>query len=202
MAKFLLPLSLVSIFFLFACETSSLTEAEKAPVPAEAPAFAAGPKRIDRAQSRISFVGKSTIVDHEGKFNEYEAVVTLDDADPSNLERAQITVTVAIASVETDSKGLDDHVQRDDFFAAEQYPTATFTSTSIVHQSGTTHTVMGDLTIRDMTKQITFDAEITDAYLTAVFDLPRQEFGIGNDSYGDKLLDPVVPVDVKIVFAQ
>jgi len=47
-----------------------------------------------------------------------------------------------------------------------------------------------------------FDAEITDAALTAHYDLPRQEFGIGNDSYGDKLLDPLVPVDVKLVFLE
>lgn len=187
---------------LSACQTSSLTDAERAPVPETDEAFSGEIHQIDREQSSISFVGKSNLLNHEGKFTDYSADVTLDPADPADLEKASITASVQIASVETDAPGLDGHLQKDDFFAAELYPAAHFSSTSITRIEGNTYMVTGDLTVRDTTKEISFEAEITNAGISAQFDFPRAEFGIGNESYGEKLLEPTVPVNVKIVFVQ
>ncbi len=192
----------LSALVLSACQTSSLSDAEQAAVKESTVAFDGGMKEIDASQSVISFVGKSNVINHEGKFNEYTATVTLDSMEPANLEKASIEAEIDIASVQVDASGLQGHLLRDDFFAVETHPTATFQSTTIVSKGDNQYDVTGDLIIKGVTKSITFMAEITDSYLTAHYDLPRQDFGIGNDSYGAKLLEPMVPIDVKLVFQQ
>ncbi len=196
------PLLVIALLALSACRTSSLTEKEKAPVPESNTSFSGELKGIDKSQSVISFTGKSNLINHEGKFPAYEAKVTLDQAEPANLEKAHIEATIDITTVEVDAAGVQSHLQKDDFFATEKYPTATFVSKSIVSKGSNQYEVTGDLTMKGITKTAVFMAEITDDYLTAHYDLPRADFGIGNDSYGKKLLEPTVPVDIKLVFVK
>lgn len=197
-----MPVLSLALLALVACQTSSLTETEQAPVPVTDEAFSGEMKEIDRAQSVISFLGKSNIINHEGKFDEYAATVELDASEPANLEKAAIDVTINMEKITVDAAGLQSHLQKEDFFAVETYPTATFTSTSIVSKGSNLYDVTGDLTIKGTTKSVTITAEITDDYLTAQYDLPREDFGIGNNSYGQKLLEATVPVDVKLVFSK
>lgn len=199
MRKAAIPLVL-SVLALSACQTSSLTDNEKADVVPTDAMFDGTVKDIDAAQSVISFVGGSSIVDHEGKFTEFSADVTLDPTEPANLEKASISATVDLTSVKTDSAGLDGHLQKADFFNTASGATATFASTKIEHEDGTHYNVTGDLTVKGQTKSVTFKADITNEYLLATFDFPRKEFGVGNDQYKDKLLDEEVPVSVKLVF--
>lgn len=199
MRKALLPIAL-SALTLAACQTSSLTDAEKAEVvPTDTP-FAGTMMEIDAEQSVVSFNGGSDILDHEGKFTRYTASVDLDDLEPANLEKAKIVAEIDLTSAETDAPGLDGHLQKADFFNTASGSTATFASTSIVAKGGTMYDVTGDLTLKGQTKEITFPAEITNDYMTATYDFPRKEWGIGNDTYGQKLLDETVPVSVKLVF--
>lgn len=195
--------SLIAVLSLTACQTSSLTAEQQAHLPEDADTFTgASSMEIDETRSSVSFTGKSNIINHEGKFNAYDIEIDLDEADPSNFEQATITAVIDIASVETDSGGLDGHLKRADFFDAEQFPQATFTSTQIVSTGENTYDITGDLTIKGTTKTVTFNAELTESYLAAHYDLPREDFGIGNDSYGEKLLEPIVPVDIRLVFAE
>lgn len=195
-----LPLLALSALTLAACQTSSLTDAEKAEVvPTDTP-FTGATMDIDAEQSVVSFVGGSTIVDHEGKFTRYTASVDLDATEPANLEKASITAEIDLTSAETDSKGLDGHLQKADFFNTASGSTATFASTSIVAKGDNMYDVTGDLTVKGQTKEITFPAEITADYLLATYEFPRKEWGVGNDQYKDKLLDETVPVSVKLVF--
>jgi polyisoprenoid-binding protein YceI len=179
---------------------------EEAPVVPAAPTsttpFSGTMKGIDKEKSSISFVGKSSIVDHPGTFTEYTTEVTLDETEPANLEKASVTAELSVASVKTDSDGLDGHLQKEEFFDAENYPTVTFTSTSIEKKEGNTYAITGDLSMKGITKSVTIDAEITDEGLTAVYELPRADFGIGKDTYGQKLLDANVPVDINLVFTK
>lgn len=195
-----LVLSALSLVALSACKTSSLTEAEKAPIVDTEIAFSGEMKEIDMSQSVISFIGGSDVIDHEGKFETFTADVDLDDDEPANLEKASITATVDITSVKTDAGGLDGHLQKADFFNTASGSTATFVSTKIEHENGNHYDVTGDLTVKGVTKSVTLEVEITNDYLLAMYDFPRKEWGIGNDSYKDKLLDEYVPITVKLVF--
>ena len=127
-----LPLLCLVVLSLSACQTSSLTQDEKVSAPETSTPFSGVLKGIDMTQSHISFVGKSNIVNHEGKFTTYSAHVTLDSAEPSNLEKATIDATIDVASVKTDADGLNGHLQKEDFFDAEQFPTVSFVSTNIL----------------------------------------------------------------------
>lgn len=144
-------------------------------------------------ESSLTFVGGSSIIDHPGGFADF----TVEVGDSSNLAGSTLEAVVNVESIYSDSNGLTGHLKREDFFDTANYPTATFTSTSITgDDSG--YDIVGDLTIKGITKSIVMNATMEGNVLTAEFDLPRKEFGIGNDSYGDKLLDEFVPVQATV----
>jgi polyisoprenoid-binding protein YceI len=190
-----------SLMLLSACTASvSDQDIDESVTDTVAP-FAREQVYVDPAQSEVSFVGQSNIINHPGKFNRYDATMTLDALEPQNLEKAKFDLVLYVDSIETDTPMLDGHLQKEDFFDVENYPEVTFTSTSIVKTSDTTYDITGDLTAKGKTMNVTIsNAVITNDGLDATFNLPRREFSIGNDSYGDKFLDPTVPVTIKLVF--
>lgn len=190
----------LSVLTLAACQTSSLSEDEKRAPEASVTSVSGRVLEVDEAQSVVSFVGKSNIVNHEGKFNDFSVSIKQDPESPADLEKATIEVVIDIASVEVDSDGLRNHLLQEEFFNAEAFPQATFRSTSIENISGNRYKISGEMTLKGKTEPLTMTADITDDYLTATFDIMRATYGIGNDAYGQKLLDPAVPVQVKLVF--
>jgi polyisoprenoid-binding protein YceI len=64
---------------------------------------------------------------------------------------------VDVASVNTDNERRDGHLKGDDFFNAEKFPKMTFVSKSMKPLGGNKYALTGDLTIRDVTKTVTFD---------------------------------------------
>jgi len=107
---------------------------------------------IDKAHSEISFKVKhmmlSTITGHFEDFN--ASVKTEHD----NFKNADINFSAKIDSINTKNNARDTHLKSDDFFNAEAYPTMTFNSTSFDGR-----TLVGDLTIRDITKEISLDVD-------------------------------------------
>jgi polyisoprenoid-binding protein YceI len=63
-----------------------------------------------------------------------------------------------VESIQTGNTQREDHLRSDDFFNAETYPTMTFRSTSI-ERDGEDYKIRGDLTIRDITRPVVFEAE-------------------------------------------
>lgn len=185
---------------LSACQTSSLSETEKTPVATVSTSFTGQRTTVDFSKSVIAFTGKSSIINHQGKWTSYGVEITTDPAEPSNLEKATIAVAINLTSVETDSDGLSRHLMKTDFFDTETYPNASFVTQSIRKIGNNQYVLAGDLTMKGKTKPISMNAEITDTYLVTSFDVPRKDFGIGNDTYGEKLLSPLVPVEVKFIF--
>ena len=68
---------------------------------------------------------------------------------------------ISVASVDTDNAKRDGHLRSDDFFNAERYPTITFKSTSITPEANGSYRVDGILTIRDVSKPITLEGEMS-----------------------------------------
>lgn len=197
----LLPVVLVSLS-LAACAAEV---APQAPQLEQKTAFTGTTTTVDTAKSSITFVGKSSIVDHPGRFERFTATLTPDAATPADLSKASFKATIDLTSVKTDSEGLDGHMQKEDFFDTAKFPEATFVSTGITAEpeDGVNHyDITGDLTIKGVTKSITAEALITDEGLTATFELPRKEYGVAKDSYKDKLLAETVPVTVTLVFTR
>jgi polyisoprenoid-binding protein YceI len=165
-------------------------------------AFTGTSVTVDKEQSTLTFVGGSSVIDHEGSFEDFDVVITPSATDPADFTQAQVAVTIDTTSITSDSEMLTGHLNKEDFFDTTNYPTATFTSTSIDSAGDNMYKITGDLVLKGQTKTATFDATVTDDGMTVHYDLPRKDFGIGNDSYGDKLLDETVPVDGTIVFVK
>lgn len=112
---------------------------------------------LDTAHSSIQFEVKHMMVSKvKGQFDSYKADVTAENLE--DLTTATFHFSFDVASINTKNDDRDNHLRSADFFDVEQYPTITFTSTSITG-SGSDYAVTGDLTIKDVTKPVTFELE-------------------------------------------
>ncbi|QDQ01474.1 YceI family protein [Lysinibacillus fusiformis] len=113
---------------------------------------------IDLGHSAINFQVKHMMVSKvKGVFDTYSA--DIEAADLTDLTTANISISIDAASINTRSEDRDNHLKAEDFFDAEKYPKITFISTSITKKSEDTYNLTGDLTIKDVTKSVTFATE-------------------------------------------
>ncbi|PZF80095.1 YceI family protein [Jiangella anatolica] len=116
---------------------------------------------LDGAHTRLGFVARHAMVTKvRGAFNEFEGTAHIDGQDPSN---SSVTIVIKTASVDTRNEQRDGHLRTNDFFEIETYPEIRFASTAIRQSDETTFAVTGDLTIKDVTKSVTFELELTGA---------------------------------------
>jgi polyisoprenoid-binding protein YceI len=168
------------------------TGADEGSAPADV-----GPRfTINGTGSTIGFVGSKVTGSHEGGFREFDGTIIVPDRD---ILRGSVDVMIQMSSIFADNPRLQGHLQTDDFFSVATYPTARFTSTSVVAggATGATHTVTGNLEMRGDTRSITFPATITvtdtTATVAAEFSINRQEWGISYAGQADDLIrDEVV----------
>lgn len=129
---------------------------------------------LDRSHSNISFSVEHMMVSEvEGKFRKFDGTLT---ADKEDFTDAQTEFTVDVASIDTDDEKRDGHLKSDDFFNAEQFPQIKFKSTGFKKISGNKYALTGNLTIRDITKPVTW----------AVIGSPTQKDPWGNIKAGFK----------------
>ncbi len=110
---------------------------------------------VDTAHTNVQFKVKHMgFFDVTGDFQTYDgSLETVEDS----LEGGSITAVVNVDSINTNNAQRDGHLKSDDFFNAEAFPTMTFKSTSI-DKNGDKFAITGDLTIRDVTQSVVFDA--------------------------------------------
>ncbi|MEQ9105672.1 MAG: YceI family protein [Rhodothermales bacterium] len=112
---------------------------------------------IDGSHSRFGFsvrhLGFSKV---RGSFESFEGTIRMEGDDLSTL---QASAKVQTASVDTHEEKRDGHLRSEDFFHVEEHPVMTFESTDVRDVKGNQFTLVGDLTIRGVTKQVEFDAE-------------------------------------------
>jgi polyisoprenoid-binding protein YceI len=115
---------------------------------------AAATWNIDPTHSNVEFAIRHLMISTvKGRFADVKGAVVLDDAD---VTRSTVNVTIGVASIDTRVGQRDDHLRSGDFFDAERFPTITFNSRT-VKQDGEDLKVTGDLTIRDVTREVTLD---------------------------------------------
>lgn len=110
---------------------------------------------LDKSHSNVRFsVTHMVVSEVEGSFKLFDGAVESSKPDYSD---AKINFTVDINSINTDNEGRDKHLKGDDFFSAEKFPQAKFESTSFTPLGNNKYKLVGNLTIRDVTKPVTFD---------------------------------------------
>ena len=153
--------------------------------------------------SRIGFQASKVTRTHTGGFKAWRGEIRMPEDGP--IEDGRVQVEIDMASVDTDASMLTDHLMTGDFFLVEEHPTATFTSTGIKPDASgqDLFSVTGDLTLRGVTKSVTFPATIKRTGETlqveAEFTLNRQDFGIAYPGMPDDLIrdNVVVQLDLR-----
>lgn len=110
---------------------------------------------IDPTHSEVGFKVKHMMFTNvKGFFNDYTANIDFND----DLKDANLEFEANVSSVFTNNNDRDNHLRSADFFDAEHYPTLKFKSTKI-EGTGNQYEITGDLTIKGVTKPVTFNAE-------------------------------------------
>ncbi len=196
MKKLIVSLLLTPLLLTGCFKTQTLTEADKA-LPTVVTAFDRSSVSVDYDNSYFAFTGKKgTTKNHQCEFEKYSVDMVLDESDPSDLEKAQVTVSVDISSMKTDSDRLTGHLLGSQFFDVDQYSSARFSSREIRNVGENLFELVGDLEIRGVTQEVTLRAEITNEYAHLTHDLLRTPYGVGEEA----VADAVVPLDVKLMF--
>lgn len=109
----------------------------------------------DPSHSNMLFTVDHLVVSEvQGYFKIFDGKMTASKAD---LSDAQIEFNIDVASINTDNNQRDNHLKSDDFFNAEKFPKMTFKSKSMKKVGDKKYKLTGILTIRDISKEITFD---------------------------------------------
>lgn len=123
------------------------------------PALAAltGEYTIDPSHSSVAFsVRHAMVTNVRGAFGEFEGTLNLNGTDPAH---SSASIDVSMASIDTGAPDRDAHLRSGDFFDAETYPKMTFRSTAAEELGGDSYRIIGDLTIKGVTKPLAIDLE-------------------------------------------
>jgi polyisoprenoid-binding protein YceI len=121
----------------------------------------------------------------KGRFRDLEATLHIDEAKPEN---SWAEAKIAVASVDTNVEMRDNDLRSDNFFSADKFPYITYRSTRVERLDQDRFRLTGDLTIRDVTKEVVLDGEyegqIDDPYgnrragFTATTRIKRSDYGM------------------------
>lgn len=141
------------------------------------------------------------------RFDSFDVTLNANSEQP---DASVLTVTVAADSINSQVPEFDEHLNGEDYFDSEKYPEISFTSTKVTRSGDDTFEVVGDLTIKEVTKPVTLEATINKAAnhpmrgkptigVSAHGKLKRSEWGLGKyvPNVGDE-----VSMDIQVELIQ
>ena len=207
----------VLVLGLFACGEKKVEETPVVETPVETPA---APTGVDLTASTIMWEGSKPAGKHNGTISISAGELTYDangDISGGNFTLDMNSITVTDLQPGDGKEDLEAHLKgstekdQDDFFNVAKYPTGTFAITSITpitgSTDGSTHAVKGNLTLKDVTKEVSFNAMVKSNDTKTEFKIETPEFMINrtqwNINYGSKtifnnLKDKFINDDIKL----
>ncbi|MDP9342283.1 MAG: YceI family protein [Actinomycetota bacterium] len=169
---------------------------------------APGTWEIDPAHSGVSFVARYMMLTKvRGHFTRFSGKINVG---PS-VEESSVEVSIDPTSIDTGMEMRDNHLRSPDFFEVELFPEITFKSTRVERTDKTNLKVVGDLTIRGVTRPVVLDVEYqglgiglrgdTRAAFTASTEIDREEFGVSwnqNLETGSVLVGKKVRIELDV----
>jgi polyisoprenoid-binding protein YceI len=137
----------------------------------------AGKYEFDAGHTQVEFVARHMLSKIRGRFTEFDGVIVVGDS----IEDSSVDVEIETGSVQTNEERRDEHLKGPDFFEIETYPKMTFKSTGFRHTGGATFELTGDLTIKDITNQVSLAGEFA---------------GWGPDPFGNTMFSASVRTEV------
>jgi len=141
---------------------------------------------IDKAHTEVGFVARHLIgTKVRGRFDEFDGTITI--ADP--IEQSSVEAEVEAVSINTGVEMRDSHVRTNDFLDVANHPKLVLKTTKLSKRSENEWQLDGDLTIRGVTRPVTFDVEFHGAGpgmqpgsevfgLSATAEIDRRDFGV------------------------
>jgi len=168
---------------------------------------------IDTAHTGVEFsVRHLMIATVKGRFGDVSGTVELDPSDPTT---ARIEVTIGTASVDTRVPDRDKHLRSADFFDVEKFPAMTYRSRRVEPIGGNEYRIIGDLTIKGVTREVPLTAEFLgqarDPWgnekiaATATDKINRHDFGLDWNAAletGGVLVGPEVKIALDVQLAK
>jgi len=113
--------------------------------------------QIDTSHTHLQFTVRHMMLSKvRGAFEKFSGSVRLDEANPANTS---VDIQIETASINTRDAQRDGHLRSPDFFNSEVYPLMTFKSKNVEVTGENTAVLTGDLTIRDITREVKLDVE-------------------------------------------
>jgi polyisoprenoid-binding protein YceI len=117
---------------------------------------AAGTWTLDPAHTDVTFTARHLMVTKvRGRFPIAGGAVTIAE----NPLDSSVEATIDVARVDSGDPGRDEHLRSADFFDVEHHPTVAFRSTKVERAGDGAYRLIGDLTIKDVTRPVTLDLE-------------------------------------------
>ncbi|MBO2518120.1 MULTISPECIES: YceI family protein [Limnochorda] len=169
--------------------------------------------QIDPAHTTAEFTVRHMMISNvRGRFGAIEGKVVGDLSDPT---QAQVEAKIDAASIDTRNEERDKHLRSADFFDVENHPHITFKSTRIERVGDNQYKVIGDLTIRGVTREVVLDATFQGqvkspwgqqvAGFSATTTLNRKDFGLTWNTVletGGVLVGEEVKVELQVELIQ
>lgn len=167
--------------------------------------------KIDNSASTSTWIGRKVTGEHTGTIKISEGIIHLHDG---RLSGGNFTIDMNSISCTdlTDTKSnqkLVGHLKSDDFFSSEKHPKATFVITRAMPIAAAMYEVTGDLTIKGITKPITFPATVLvekdklTASAKITVDRTKYDIRYGSNSFfenlGNKAIDNNFDLNVELV---
>jgi polyisoprenoid-binding protein YceI len=168
--------------------------------------------QIDNVHSHVQFsVRHMMLAKVRGQFDKFSGTIHLDEANPA---ASTVDIQIEAASINTREPQRDGHLKSPDFFEAEKYPTLTFKSKRVDVKDAHHAILIGDLTIRDVTKEVALNVEYmgqsktpfgtTNAGFEATTKINRKDFGLtwnavletGGVAVGDEI---TITIDLEVI---
>ncbi len=113
--------------------------------------------KIDPAHSEINFTVRHMMISNvRGRFEKFDGIV---EGDEKNIANSTVDVQIEVGSINTKEAQRDAHLRSADFFNTEAFPYMTFKSNRVEALDASNGRIYGDLTIRDVTKEVVLDVE-------------------------------------------
>jgi len=112
---------------------------------------------VDPTHSHVEFAVKHLMISTvRGRFGDNKGTITYNESDPT---KSKVEIEIGTSSIDTRTEQRDNHLRSPDFFDVEKYPSMKFVSKRIEGDINGEFTIIGDLTIRDQTREVPLEAE-------------------------------------------
>ena len=180
MKKTVLSLALAIVFGVTATATEPIVEEKK---------------EVNTKTSKVTWKAYKVTGSHAGTVD-LKSGALMFDGDKLTGGEFEVDMTLLVT---TDDLGdmkakLEGHLKSDDFFGVETHPTAKLVFTNVEASGKNSYEVIGDLTIKGITKAVTFDVSIYGSKATATLKVDRSNYDVkyGSGSFFENLGDKTI----------